>query len=167
MADRLCESARETGPAPTGKTTSGAKAIPIAGCRNSAARPKKVRCLVAKVFPQGSSMASVPLCIKTGIPMVAFLAVAFNASSVYRLEEASVLLLLFSLTFVILTAAVLACAVLYYVGKGLLQGLIAAMRFLLKVFVSSSDLPLGKNGFDDKQKSVQSERLIGTSANVP
>ena len=93
-------------------------------------------------------MASVPLGIKTAIPMAAFLVVgillAFNLSSLYTLEEASVLLLLFSLAFVMLTAGLLACALLYYGRKGLLQGVIAVLRFLPKVFVSSSELHLGK-----------------------
>jgi len=109
---------------------------------------RKCVVLVAKVFRQENSVASKPLCIKTAIRMMAFLVVgillAFNLSSLYRLEEASVLLLLFSLALVMLTAGVLAGALLYYGGKGLLQGAIAVLRFLPKVFVSSSELHLGK-----------------------
>ena len=88
-----------------------------------------------------------PLSIKTA-RVVVFLVVgillAFNVSSLYRLDEASMLLLLFSLAFVTLTAAVLACALLYYGGKALLQGVITALRFLPKVLVSSSELHPGK-----------------------
>jgi len=89
-----------------------------------------------------------PLGIKVAIRVMAFSAagilLAFNLSSLYRLEEFSVCLLLFSLVFAMLTLTVLACGLLYYGGKGLSQWVIVALRFLLKVFVSSSEPHRGK-----------------------
>jgi hypothetical protein len=78
---------------------------------------KKCVVLVAR-----SPMASMPLSIKTArvVVLVVGILLAFNVSSLYRLDEASMLLLLFSLAFVTLTAAVLACALLYLWRKGLI-----------------------------------------------
>jgi len=93
-------------------------------------------------------MASMPLRLEVAIRLMAFLVagilLAFNLSSLYRLEELSVCLLLFSLAFTMLAAAALACALLYYGGKGLSQRVIMALRFLSNAFVGSSKPHLGK-----------------------